>query len=96
MMILIEYILNPKAPMKWLRESLLRSLLLGASIEELKPGPTQQSASHSNRKLANHKLEEKEGSIHNVGKRCTDSYMERGVQQSRAATYAAAKAAVDH
>ncbi len=41
------------------RESLLRSLLLGMPFEKLKPGPRQQSASCSKRKLADHKLEEK-------------------------------------
>ena len=41
------------------RESLVQSLLLGTPIEKLKPGPRQQSASHSKRELADHKPEEK-------------------------------------
>ncbi len=48
------------------RESLVRSLLLGTPFEKLKPGPRQQSASRLKRKLADHKLEEKEGSARDV------------------------------
>ena len=73
------------------RESLVRSLLLGASIEKLKSGPIQQSASHSKRKLADHKLEEKEGSTRNVGRRCTGCYAKGRTQYSREASYATAK-----
>jgi hypothetical protein len=73
------------------RESLVRSLLLGMPMEKLKPGPRQQSASHSKRKLADHKLEEKEGSTHNIDRRCTGCYAKRRAQQSREASRAAAK-----
>ena len=73
------------------RESLVRSLLLGTAVEKLKPGPRQQSASHSKRKLADHKLEEKEGSTRNVGRRCAGCYAKGRVQQSREASNAAAK-----
>lgn len=45
------------------RESLVRSLLLGMSIEKLKSSPRQQSASYSKRKLADRKLEEKPAAI---------------------------------
>ena len=48
------------------RESLVRSLLLGAPFENLILGPRQQSTSHSKRKLADHKLKEKEVSTRNV------------------------------
>jgi hypothetical protein len=74
-----------------LRETFVRSLLLGTPIEKLKSGPRQQSASHSKRKLADHKLEEKEGSTCNVGRRYTGCYANGRVQQSREASYAAAK-----
>jgi hypothetical protein len=73
------------------RESLVQSLLLGMPMEKLKPGPRQKSASHSKRKLADHKLEEKEGSTRNVGRRCTGCYAKRRAQQSRETSRAAAK-----
>jgi hypothetical protein len=73
------------------RESLVRSLLLGMPMEKLKPGARQQSASHSKRKLADHKLEEKEGSTRNIGRRYTGCYAKRRAQQSREASRAAAK-----
>jgi hypothetical protein len=73
------------------RESLVRSLLLGMPIEKLKPGPRQQSASHSKRELADHKLKEKEGSTRNVGRRCTGCYAKGRTQQSREASYSTAK-----
>ncbi len=73
------------------RESLFRSLLLGTPIEKLKLSPRQQSASHSKRKLADHKLEEKEGSTRKIGRRCTGCYAKGRTQQSREASYAAAK-----
>jgi hypothetical protein len=41
-----------------LRESLVRSLLLGMPFEKLKPGPTQKSIGQTKRKLADHKLED--------------------------------------
>ena len=73
------------------RESLVRSLILGAPIEKLKPSPIQQSASHSKRKLADHKLEEKDGSTRNVDRRCAGCYAKGRAQQSREASSAAAK-----
>ena len=73
------------------RESLVRSLLLGTSIEKLKPGPRQQPARHSKCKLAVHKLEEKEGSTRNVGTRCTGCYAKGRAEQPREASNAAAK-----
>ena len=73
------------------RENLVRSLLLDEPIETLKFGPRQQSASHSKRKLADHKLEEKEGPMHNVGRRCTGCYAKRRAEQSRKGSNAAAK-----
>jgi hypothetical protein len=48
------------------RESVVRSLLLGVSSENLKLGPRQQSTSHLKRKLADLKLEEKKGSDRDV------------------------------
>ena len=59
------------------RESLVQSLLLGTPIEKLKHGSRQQPARYSKRKLADHKLEEKEGSIRNVGRRCTGCYAKK-------------------
>jgi hypothetical protein len=69
----------------------VRSLLIGTPIEKLKPDPRQQSASHSKRKFADHKLEEKEGSTGSVGRRSSDCYVKRREQQSREASYAVAK-----
>jgi hypothetical protein len=80
-----------KATILQFRESLVRSLLLGTPIEKLKPGPRQQSTSHSKRKPAYHKLEEKEGSTRSVSRRCTGCYAKGRAQQSREASYAAAK-----
>lgn len=48
------------------RESLVRSLLLGGPLENLKPGSRQQSTSQTKRKLADQKLEEMKGSARNV------------------------------
>ncbi len=73
------------------RESLVRSLLLGVPSENLKPGVGQQSTSQTKRKLADHKLEEKEGFTRNVGRRCTGCYAKGRAQQSREASNAAAK-----
>ena len=53
------------------RESLVRSLLLGASYENLKPGSRDKSISYLKRKLADHKLEEKKGSTREVRRRCS-------------------------
>ncbi len=46
---------------------------------------------HSKRKLTDHKLVEKEGSTRNVGRRCAGCYAKGRAQQSREASYAAAK-----
>ncbi|CAF2007831.1 unnamed protein product [Rotaria magnacalcarata] len=73
------------------RESLVRSLLLGSSSKNLKPGSGQQSTSQTKYKLADHKLEEIEGSARNIRRRCTGCYEEGRKQQSREASYAAAK-----
>jgi hypothetical protein len=48
------------------RESFVQSLLFGMPFEKLKPGSKQQLTSHLKRKLAGHKVEEKEGSARNV------------------------------
>ena len=52
------------------RESLVRSLLFGVPSENLKPGPREQSTSYLMRKLADHKLEEKQVSAREVRRRC--------------------------
>ena len=56
------------------RESLVRSLLLGVPSENLKPGPREQPISYLKRKLADHKLEEKEGCAREVRRRCAGCY----------------------
>jgi hypothetical protein len=56
------------------RESLVRFLLLGTPFEKLKPGPRQQSANRSKRKLADHKLKEKKESDRDVRRRCAGCY----------------------
>jgi hypothetical protein len=43
------------------RESLVRSLLPGMPFEKLKPGVRQKPTGQAKRKLADHKLVEKEG-----------------------------------
>ena len=68
------------------RESLVRSLLLDTPIEKLKPGPKQQSASQSKRKLADHMLEEKEGSARDVRRRCAGCYEKIRQQLARKAS----------
>ena len=73
------------------RESLVRSLLLGTPMERLKSGPKQLSASHSKRKLADHKLEEKEASARDARRRCAGCYEKIREQQSREASNAATK-----
>ncbi|CAF4470433.1 unnamed protein product [Rotaria socialis] len=76
------------------RESLVRSLLLGSSSENLKPGSGQQSTSQTKYKLVDHKLEEIEESARNIRRRCTGCYEQGRKQQSREASYAAAKKTV--
>jgi hypothetical protein len=56
--------------------------------ENLKAGPRQQSTSHLKRKLADHKLEEMEGSARNVQRRCAGFYKKNREQQSREITKA--------
>ena len=73
------------------RESLVRSLLLEVPSENLKPGPRQQPTSHLKRKLADHKLEEKKGSDHNVRRRCIGCYEKNREQQSREACHSTTK-----
>jgi hypothetical protein len=69
----------------------MRSLLLGMPFKKLKPGPRQQSTSHSKLKLADHKLEEEEGSTRNVRRRCAGCYKKNREQQSREACHATTK-----
>jgi hypothetical protein len=73
------------------RESLVGSLLLGVPSENLKTGPRQQSTSHLKHKLADHKLEEEEGSARNVRRRCAGCYEKNRKQQSREACHATTK-----
>jgi hypothetical protein len=87
-----ENYIETKVTILQFRESLVRSLLLDTPIEMLKPGPRQQSASQSKRKLADHMLEEKEGSARDVRRRCAGCYEKTSrQQQSREAGHAAAK-----
>ena len=62
----------------------MRSLLFGTLSENLNPGLERQS-------IADRKLEAIEGSARNVRRRCTGCYEEGRKQQSRDASYAAAK-----
>jgi hypothetical protein len=73
------------------RESLVRSLLLGAPYENLKPGPKPQSTSQMKPKLTDHKLEEIEDADRDVRKRCAVCYEKIRQQQSREASNATAK-----
>jgi hypothetical protein len=73
------------------RESLVQSLLLGIPLEKLKPSPGQKSTGQTKRKLADHKLEEKEGSARIVRSCCAGCYEKIRQQQSREASLATAK-----
>jgi hypothetical protein len=75
------------------RESLVRSLLLRTPSQRLKPDPKQQLTSILMRKLAEHKLEEMEGSARNVRRRCAgcDEKIRQQQQQSREACHATTK-----
>ena len=73
------------------RESLVRPFLVGVPSEKLKPGPREQSISYLKRKLADHKLEEKEGSAGEVRIRCVGCYEKIREEESREASLAAAK-----
>jgi hypothetical protein len=53
-------------------ESLVRSLLLGVPFGDLKPRPTERSTSRTKHKLANHKLEEMEGSARDQSREASD------------------------
>jgi len=57
----------------------------------VKPAPRQKSTSHSKGKLADHKLEEKEGSAWIVRKRCAGCYEKIREKQSREASHTTAK-----
>ncbi len=59
------------------RESLVRSLLLGVPFENLKPDSRERSTSQAKHKLADHKLEEKEGSTRDVRRRCAGCCSDR-------------------
>jgi hypothetical protein len=73
------------------RESLVRSLLLGMPFEKLESGVRQKPAGQAKRKLADHKLEEKEESTRDVRRRCTGCYEKIRQQESREASLATAK-----
>ena len=74
-----------------LRESLVRSLLLGVPFENLKPGPRERSTSRMKRKLADHTLEEIEGSDCDVRRCCVGCYAKIRQQQSKEASNATVK-----
>ena len=71
-------------------ESLVRSLLVGMPSEKLKPDPREQSISYLKRKLADHKLKEKEGSAREVRRRCAGCYEKIREEESREPSLAAA------
>ena len=73
------------------RESLVRSLLVGVPFESLKPGPREQSISYLKRKLADYKLEEKEGAAHEVRRHCAGCYEKIREEESREPSLAVAK-----
>ena len=72
-------------------ESLARSLLLGIPFERLKSGLKQKSAGQTKRKVADDKLEEKEGTARDVRRRCVGCYEKIRKQDSRDASATAAK-----
>ena len=69
----------------------MRSLLLGMSSENLKSGLREKSTSYLKRKLAAHKLEEKEGSAREVRRRCAGCYEKIREPEPRQLSLAAAK-----
>ena len=73
------------------RESFVRSLLLSRSFEDLKPGARQRSTSQSKRNLADHKLDEKEGSAYDVRRCCAGCHEKFSQKQPREVGHAAAK-----
>jgi hypothetical protein len=56
------------------RESVVRSLLLDIPFEKLKPSVRQKSKGQAKRKLADHNLEEKEGSGRDIRSRYAGCY----------------------
>ena len=64
------------------RESLVRSLLFGMPFEKLKPSVRQKPTGQVKRKVADHKLVEKEGCGRDVRKRCAGCYEKIRQQQS--------------
>jgi hypothetical protein len=93
MMILIEciYYTASKVAILQFRESLVGSLLLGMPFEKLKLGLGQKSTGQTKNKLADYKLEEKEGSVRDVRRRCAGCYEKISQQQSKEASLATAK-----
>ena len=74
------------------RESLVRSLLVVLSFEKLKPDPRQKPIGQTKRKLADHKLREREGPTRDIRRRCAGCYEKiRQQQQSTATAHMAAK-----
>jgi hypothetical protein len=73
------------------RESFVRSLLLGMPFEKLKSDLRQKSTGRMKRKLADHKLEEKEGSARDVRRRCVGCHEKIRKQDSREASAMPAK-----
>jgi hypothetical protein len=85
-----NYAVN-KVTIRQSRGSLVRSLLLDMPFEKLRSGPRQKSTGRTKRKLADHKLEEKEGSMRDVRRRCAGCYEKIRQQQSREVSLATAK-----
>ena len=73
------------------REGLVRSLLLGMPFEKLKPGSRQKSTGQTKRKLADHKLEEKEEAARDDRRCCVGCYEKNREQQSREARHSTTK-----
>jgi hypothetical protein len=87
-----ENYMESKVTILQFRESFVRSLLLGMPFEKRKPDPKQKPTGQTKRKLADHMLEEKEGSARDVRRRCAGCYEKISQQQqSREAGHVAAK-----
>jgi hypothetical protein len=80
-----------KATILQFRESLFRSLLLDMPFEKLRSDPRQKSTGRTKRKLADHKLEEKEGFARDVRRRCAGCCEKNRQQQPREVNLATAK-----
>ena len=78
-----EYYSMRMMAMLQLRESLVRSLLLGVPFENVKPGPRKRSTSQTKRKLADHQLEEMQGSDRDVRRRSVSCYAKNREQQKQ-------------